>query len=226
MRPIDTVVFDLDGTLLDSRIDYEKMGAMIADVLRSHGYVGPLDDRRAVYRVIRGGEKELIENGLAGPALEEALTLIESAMNQVELEALPTNVLRPNASDAVERLHAAGYRLGIATRSHREYTLRSLDALGLKAYFKAIVARDDTPTPKPHPGHLLKTIELLGSRKSRTIYVGDTTTDLETAVAAGVHFIGYWRDDAWAQRLKDGGCKTIVKDLMEVVGLVGVRPAP
>ena len=220
MLPTDTVVFDLDGTLLDSRIDYEKMGAMIASILRGHGYAGPLEDRRAVYRVIRGGEKELIENGLEGPALREALAQIEKAMNQVELEALPTNVLRPNATDAVKRLHTAGYKLGVATRSHRVYTLRSLDAFSLTPYFDAVVARDDTPTPKPHPGHLLQTIELLGSEKDRTLYVGDTTTDLETAVAAGVRFVGYWRDNAWAKRLMDGGCKSMVRDLLEIPGLV------
>ena len=226
MKPIDTVVFDLDGTLIDSKINYEKMGAMIADILRDSGYNGPLEDRRAVYRVIRGGEKELIENGLEGPALKTALTRIEQAMNQVELEALPTNELRPNAAETIKRLHEAGLRLGIATRSHRVYTVRSLDAFSLTPYFSHIVARDDTPTPKPHPGHLLQTIRQLDAEKDRTLYIGDTTTDLETATAAGVEFIGYWRDDAWAQRLLEGGCKTIVKDLLDIVGLVESRPAP
>jgi phosphoglycolate phosphatase len=88
------------------------------------------------------------------------------------------------------------------------------------------VARDDTPTPKPHPGHLLQTIRQLDAEKDRTLYIGDTTTDLETATAAGVEFIGYWRDDAWAQRLLEGGCKTMVKDLLDIVGLVESRPAP
>ena len=226
MQPVDTVVFDLDGTLIDSKIDYEKMGTMIADILRAHGYSGPLEDRRAVYRVIRGGEKELIENGLEGPALKAALALIEEAMNQVELEALPTNELRPHAAETIKRLREAGLRLGIATRSHREYTVRSLEALGLTQYFSNIVARDDTPTPKPHPGHLLQAIRQIGAEKNRTLYIGDTTTDLETATAAGVEFIGDWRDDAWAQRLMDGGCKTMVRDLLEVLGLLGVRPAP
>jgi len=174
-----------------------------------------------VYGVIRGGEKELVENGLTGQPLKEALIMIEDAMNQVELEALPTNTLKPNAADTVRALHQAGLRLGIATRSHREYTDRSLQALGLVGYFTVVVARDDTPTPKPHPGHLLQAIAQLGSEKARTLYVGDTTTDLETAEAAGVHFIGYWRDDQWAQRLTDAGCVTIIKDLNELVALVG-----
>ncbi|MFH2111892.1 MAG: HAD family hydrolase [Candidatus Bathyarchaeota archaeon] len=227
MQQVDTIIFDLDGTLIDSNINYEKLGTTIADILRTHGYQGPLEDRRAVYRVIRGGEKELIENGLTGPPLKEALRRIELAMNQAELEALPTNTLRPNAADTIKTLHQAGLKLGIATRSHRDYTDRSLQALGLTQYFTTVVARDDTPTPKPHPGHLLQAISQLGSEKTSTIYVGDTTTDLETAQAATVTFIGYWRDDQWAQRLLDAGCKTIIKDLKELVALAGAsRPLP
>ena len=226
MQQVDTVIFDLDGTLIDSNINYEKMGTMIADILRSHGYRGPLEDRRAVYRVIRGGEKELVENGLTGPLLEGALRRIEEAMNQVELEALPTNTLRPNAEETIRAIHQAGLKLGIATRSHREYTDRSLQAFSLTRYFTAVVARDDTPTPKPHPGHLLQALSQLGSEKTRTLYVGDTTTDLETAQAAGVAFIGYWRDPQWARRLLDAGCKTIIKDLKELVSLVEARPLP
>ncbi|HUV33436.1 MAG TPA: HAD-IA family hydrolase, partial [Candidatus Desulfaltia sp.] len=98
--------------------------------------------------------------------------------------------------------------------------------LSLTRYFTTVVARDDTPTPKPHPGHLLQALSQLGSEKTRTLYVGDTTTDLETAQAAGVSFIGYWRDDQWAQRLLDAGCTTIVKDLKELVSLVEAHPLP
>jgi len=141
-------------------------------------------------------------------------------MNQAELEALPTNTLRPNATETIKTLHQAGLKLGIATRSHRDYTDRSLQALGLTRYFTAIVARDDTLTPKPNPGHLLQALNHLGSEKTCTIYVGDTTTDLETAQAAGVPFVGYWRDDQWGQRLIDAGCKTIINDLKELVDLV------
>jgi phosphoglycolate phosphatase len=223
MQPVNAIIFDLDGTLIDSNIDYEKMSTMIAGILRAYGYKGPLEDRRKVYKVITGGEKELIENGLTGPPLKEALRKIESAMNQVELEALPTSTLRTNAEETIKALHRDGIKLGIATRSHREYTDRSLEALGLTHYFAAIVARDETSTPKPHPGHLLQAITQLGSEKTRTLYVGDSTTDLETAAAAGVAFIGYWRDDQWAGRLVEAGCKKIIKDLKELVSLVEVK---
>ena len=90
-------------------------------------------------------------------------------------------------------------------------------------FFHQVVARDDVPYPKPDPRHLLYTIRLLGVDPGDTLFIGDTTTDLQTADAAGVEFIGYWRDESWAQRLMEGGCSRIVKDLREIPRLVKER---
>jgi phosphoglycolate phosphatase len=84
-------------------------------------------------------------------------------------------------------------------------------------YFHQIVARDDVELPKPNPYHLLHTINLLKVTPEKVLYVGDTTTDLETAEAAGVEFLGYWRDTERAKRLVEAGGKKLIKDLREIV---------
>jgi len=83
-----------------------------------------------------------------------------------------------------------------------------------------------TPSRTPgtsDPRHLLYTIDLLGVEPEETLFVGDTTTDLHTADAAGVEFVGYWRDDAWAQRLMDDGCTRMIKDLRALPRIVKGR---
>ena len=220
MRPVKAVVFDLDGTLMDSKIDYEKMGNRIKALLASRGLPEPLEDRRKVYKVISGGAATLREYGLPEASLEATMAEMEEIMNGIELEALDAMELKPYAREVVAELHGEGLGLGVATRSHREYTLRGLKRYGMLRFFHHVVARDDVPYPKPDPRHLLYTIRLLGVDPGDTLFIGDTTTDLQTADAAGVEFIGYWRDESWARRLMEGGCSRIVKDLREITRLV------
>ncbi len=223
MRPVKAVVFDLDGTLMDSKIDYEKMSNRIRELLVSMGLPEPLEDRHKVYRVIRGGADTLREYGLPEASLEATLAEMEAIMNGIELEALDTVELKPYAKEAVAELHGDGLSLGVATRSHREYTIRGLEKHDMLLFFHQVVARDDVPYPKPDPRHLLYTIELLGVDPADTLFIGDTTTDLQTADAAGVEFLGYWRDDASAQRLMEEGCRRVVKDLREIPRIVRER---
>jgi phosphoglycolate phosphatase len=223
MPPVKAVVFDLDGTLMESSIDYEKMGSLIKELLVSMGLPEPLEDRRKVYRVIRGGAATLQEYGLPEANLESTMAEMETIMNAVELEGLEAITLKPHAREAVEELHEQGLRLGVATRSHREYALRCLERHDILRFLHHVVARDDVPYPKPDPRHLLYTIDILGVDHGETLFVGDTTTDLHTAEAAGVEFVGYWRDDAWAKRLMDEGCTRMIKDLKELTRLVKER---
>lgn len=216
MSFIHAIVFDFDGTLMDSKIDYPRMGQLVADLLERYGMREPLHDRRKVYQVIRGGARTLREFGHPEENIPVTLDEMEKVMNFIELEALATLELKPNAVEAVKMLHDEGYKLGVATRSHRDYTIQGLKKFSLLEYFHRVVARDDVDFPKPDPRHLLYTIKLLDSTPEVSLFVGDTTTDLEAAMGAGVRFIGYWRNDEWAKRLVEAGCKTIVKDLREI----------
>lgn len=219
--PYKAVVFDLDGTLVESHINYEKMGEQIKELLARKGMTEPIEDRRKAYQVIHGGAKTLLEYGLPSENLESTLIELDQIMNNIELEALPAMALKPNAVETIKALHKDGYRLGIATRSHRAYADKTLSMYELDGYFHAVVGRDDTDKPKPNAHQLLVTIELAGATPEETLYIGDTTTDLTTAQNADVDFVGYWRNDAWAQRLLDGGCEKIVKDLWDIVGIAG-----
>jgi phosphoglycolate phosphatase-like HAD superfamily hydrolase len=215
------VVFDLDGTLQDSKIDYQKMTERVRQILISEGIPeSALGDRRAVYLIIRGGEDSLLELGVRNDRVQAVLDLMTEAMNVTELEATDRVEPKRNALQTLETLHRNGILLGIATRSHRVYAERCLAKMGMRHYILGLLARDDVPFPKPDPRHLFETIALLDVDPVDVLYVGDTTTDLETARAAEVDFVGYKRDEAWGQRLLDAGCDLLVEDLLEVAEMV------
>jgi phosphoglycolate phosphatase-like HAD superfamily hydrolase len=220
--PYRAVVFDLDGTLVESHIDYEKMGTQIKELLEEMGMNEHIEDRRKAYAVIRGGAETLLEYGLPKENLEPTLNRLDLIMNNIELEALPTMQLKPNAAETLIKLQEYSIRLGVATRSHGEYAIQALTKFNLTHYFHGVIGRDETQYPKPDPRHLLSTIDLINAKPEETLYIGDTTTDLTTSQSAKVDFIGYWRDNEWAKRLMDGGCTRIIKDLYDIVELAGL----
>jgi len=88
---------------------------------------------------------------------------------------------------------------------------------GVHGYVDKSLARDQVPHPKPDPRHLLDVVSLLKVKPTEIFYVGDTSTDLDTANAAKVTFIGYKRDEEWGKRLAEAGCGRMVDDLIDLV---------
>ena len=215
---LKAMVFDLDGTLIDSKIDYERMAGMIREVLSTAGVADEhLSDRRKIYQIIRGGDRVLAEMGV-DPERRPVITAdMVKIMNRVELEGAHLSKPMRNAGETLLALRQRGLAIGVATRGCREYAIESMRLTGLNGYVDKCLARDDTPYPKPDPRHLLDVIIHLKSDPSEVIFVGDTSTDLETAEAARVNFIGYKRDEEWGKRLAEAGCNRMVDDLIDLV---------
>lgn len=215
---LKAMVFDLDGTLIDSKIDYERMAGMIREVLSTAGVADEhLSDRRKIYQIIRGGDRVLAEMGVDSERRPVITAEMVKIMNRVELEGAYLSKPMRNAGETLLALRQRGLAIGVATRGCREYAIESMRLTGLNGYVDKCLARDDTPYPKPDPRHLLDVIIHLKSDPSEVIFVGDTSTDLETAEAARVNFIGYKRDEEWGKRLAEAGCNRMVDDLIDLV---------
>jgi HAD superfamily hydrolase (TIGR01509 family) len=215
---LKAVVFDLDGTLIDSRIEYEKIASKVRALLAAEGVsVEQLSDRRKVYSVVQAGERALIEFGIPEARRPRLLRDVEKAMNEVELEGVHLSKPMRNLHETLTALRRKSLLIGIATRGCREYAEKSMDLVGITDYVDRMIARDDVPHPKPDPRHLLDVVTDLGATQDTVFYVGDTATDLKTAVSAGVDFIGYKRDEEWGKRLAEAGCTRMVDDLLKLV---------
>ncbi len=215
---LKAVVFDLDGTLVDSRIDYERMAGMIRAVLAEAGVPEDrLSDRRRIYQIIRGGDKVLAEMGVEPAERTQIASEMERIMNRVELEGAHLSKPMRNSAETLKALRSRGLAIGVATRGCREYAAESMKLTGIEGFVDNCLARDDVPYPKPDPRHLLDVVRNLGVEPGEVFYVGDTSTDLDTANAANVTFVGYKRDEEWGKRLLDAGCGEMVDDLIDLV---------
>jgi len=180
-----TVVFDLDGTLVDTAPDL--IGAL-NQVLHEQK-LPPLPLSAARVMVGRGA-RALIEQGFAaaGEPLDAERTpalfdrFITVYRDRIADESRPFE----GVLDALDVLAGAGAKLVVCTNKFTDLSLALLDALSMTSRFAAVVGADSAPAPKPDPRHLQTAIAAVGGRDDRALMVGDSASDIGAARAAKV----------------------------------------
>ncbi|MDN2566659.1 phosphoglycolate phosphatase [Aquibium sp. A9E412] len=179
------VLFDLDGTLVDSAPDLH--GAVDA-VLARHG-LAPLD-LDAVRGMVGDGVKKLVERAFAArgrPLTGAALDVATDEMMAVYGGRL-TDLTRPMpaAAAAARRLAATGAGLAVVTNKPRRFAVDILAAFGLADLFAVVVGGDGAQPRKPAPDMLLAATAALGATPDMALMVGDSAADVKAARAAGI----------------------------------------
>lgn len=178
-RKFDLIVFDWDGTLMDS-------AACIASALRAAcddlGYAVP-SERDARY-VIGLGLHDAMAHVLPGVPETEYEAVVERYRHHFLMGDGGTTLFDGVAA-MLEDLHAGGRRLAVATGKSRRGLDRALDATGVARLFHATRCGDEG-FPKPHPGMLHWLMRELDISPDRTLMIGDTTHDMDMARAANV----------------------------------------
>ncbi len=180
-----TLVFDLDGTLVDTAPD---LVAATNHVLADLGLPGVSE--HALRPLIGHGARFMVEHAM-GPDAAKLSEDERKRLVDLFLDYYAANIAvgsRPfeGTVTALERLKGAGAKLAVCTNKAEATSRRLLEALGLSPLFSAVAGRDTFPVFKPHPDHLLGTIRLAGGEASRAVMVGDSRIDIATAKAAGV----------------------------------------
>jgi len=175
-----SVIFDLDGTLADTAPDL--IGAL--NVIAAREGWPALDP--AADRITAGaGGRALLRRGMAGAGLgadeERVDALFQPFLDAYAARIAQESRLYPGAEACLEALAAEGWALGVCTNKPEGLARILLDALGVAARFGAILGADSLPVRKPDPRPLLETIARIGGARARSVLVGDTITDVETA---------------------------------------------
>jgi phosphoglycolate phosphatase len=178
-RRFDLLVFDWDGTLMDSTA---LIAASLQAACQDLGLPVPSGERAR--HIIGLGLNDAMAHVL--PNVDPRLypRVAERYGHHFRLRE-PGTQLFPGASETLRTLNDAGYLLAVATGKSRRGLDRALDATGLTTAFHATRCGEES-APKPHPGMLNDLIELLATKPAKTLMIGDTTHDLQMAVNAGV----------------------------------------
>lgn len=174
------VIFDLDGTLVDTAAD---LHLVLAEVLGAEGLRAP--SAAAVRGMIGDGARVLVERALAaaGTPPEPRLVdrLFERFRSRYAREPCRASTVYPGGRELLDRLAAMGLRLGLCTNKPQGATMGLLRALGLQDRFGAVVGGDVLPVRKPDPGHLAAVLDRLGTKPRHAVMVGDSRNDLRAA---------------------------------------------
>jgi 5'-nucleotidase len=175
-RP-DVVIFDLDGTVLDSvELIVESFGWAVRDVLGRE-----MTRADAIKNVGRPLLEQMAE---IDPERAEELVTSYRTFNHREHDRRVR--LFPGMADLLLRLRAQGAHLALVTSKSRYTTEMAFKVTGVGELFEAVLCAGETVEHKPHPEPLIRVMELLRATPDRAVYVGDSPYDLQAAVGAGV----------------------------------------
>ena len=190
--PLDAVIIDLDGTMVDTLGDFaEALNRMLGDL-----ELPPIAAQH-IERMVGKGSEHLLRS-----VLNHVLEHMGKAPTAIEIEALYAHAwpsyqrhylainghyarVYPGVEAGLQALRDAGLRLACLTNKPTSFALPLLRAKGLEGYFEQVFGGDSFDRKKPDPLPLLKTCEALQTAPARTLMVGDSSNDAQAARAAG-----------------------------------------
>ncbi|MCB1034496.1 MAG: HAD-IA family hydrolase [Acidobacteria bacterium] len=183
-RPFELLIFDWDGTLIDS------IGTIVACTQAAVADLDlpPIADE-AIRNTIGMGLKETVEALLPGADPELYQRLREVYFKHWVSTYAERPLLFDGAEETLVRLHQAGYLLAVATGKSRRGLERDMDRVGTRELFAATRTVDEAPS-KPHPEMVLALLDELGVQAGGALVIGDTSYDMEMATSAGTRSLG------------------------------------
>ncbi|MCB1648146.1 MAG: HAD-IA family hydrolase [Pseudomonadales bacterium] len=185
-RPIQAVLFDLDGTLVDTAPDFRRV---LLQMSRDADIAAPSDE--AIQHTVSNGARALVQLAFAidekHPAFDERLaTLLSLYLASI---GQTQSALYPGMDILLRKLEAARIPWGVVTNKPSRYSHPLLQALGLQERCSVLICPDDVTRSKPDPEPLLLACTRLGVETRHTLYVGDHPRDIEAGRAAGMFTI-------------------------------------
>ena len=179
MGKLKALLFDADGTLIDTHdIILTSMRHTLNEM---HGY---------------NYTDEQLMHGVGTPLLDQMVALAEGDAAKAEKlvadyrkhnDSIHDEGIKsfPGVKEALERLQAAGYKMGVVTSKRHEMAEKGLKLTGILGFFDFVIGSDDWPEHKPAPGPILHGCDLLGIPASESAYIGDSPYDIQAGNAAG-----------------------------------------
>ncbi|HTX37993.1 MAG TPA: HAD-IA family hydrolase [Bryobacteraceae bacterium] len=183
---LDLLIFDLDGTLIDSRLDL----ANAVNATRAHMGMHPLENER-VYSYVGNGAPVLVRRSLGEQASEAQVQEgLEFFLEYYREHDLDYTTLYPGVRESLERLGVAGKKMAVLTNKPVRMSRNIVSGLGIAGHFFQVYGGNSFEFKKPHRMGVDALIAEAALSREETMMVGDSSVDVETARNAGIRCCG------------------------------------
>ncbi|MFQ5735971.1 MAG: HAD family hydrolase [Thermodesulfobacteriota bacterium] len=212
----ELIVFDLDGTLVDSRAD---IAWSANETLKACGHPPKAPDE--IVDAIGWGVTMLLEQLMPG---EDAGGIMRARRRFLEIyggHLVVETAVYPGVMETIGHFREADKKMAVVTNKPEGLARRVMEELGMDGFFGMVLGGDSLPERKPDPGPLLRVMSEMGAGPAATVMVGDSPIDCETGNKAGVRTIGATYGFRGREELAGAGCCVLIDSFGELKGLLG-----
>jgi len=221
MRLFKAVVVDLDGTLIEFKIDYMSLRVEVIKLLVRKGLDGNLfSTNDSMFKMLDKAEVFLRGKGETGGKLQEIYKATFALADPYEIDAVRQASLIPGVKAALESLRGMGLRLGLFTTDGIKATRYALSKFGLGQFFDVVVTREDVWKVKPDSAHLLAALKPLHVPPQEAVVVGDSTIDVMCAKTVEALAVAVATGFSTSEDLKKVGADYIIRSIAELPSLL------
>jgi phosphoglycolate phosphatase len=178
--PLRAALFDLDGTLVETHIDFLAMTRAMRELALSAGVPEEVFRGKDILGMSDAAADFVTQNGGDGPALRQTA---HALLEEMEVVGCAHPTLLPGTHALLTALRAQGRKIGIVTRNCRRVSTQLVSRFALP--HDVLLSRDDVKLAKPHPEHLWEALRVLETAPRDAVMVGDHWMDVQAAHAAG-----------------------------------------
>ena len=214
MKSIDLFIFDLDGTLIDSK---EDIAASVNHTLTAVGLAAVPNE--VIYQYVGHGVTPLIQKSIETVGADKFLEAFQTFMSHYDEHCVDKTVLFPGMQKVLD--HFAGKRKVVVTNKPQGFSEKILKGLGIDSLFEEVLGGDTHFPKKPDPKVIHYLLEKFQADPSKTVIIGDSLVDIETGKNAGILTCGALYGFRPREEMEGAGCDFLITQPDELSHLFG-----
>jgi phosphoglycolate phosphatase len=215
------IIFDLDGTLVEFKLDYKTERVEVSAWLAEQGIpVAILSMEKGLFGALRRMESYMKNIGKDETEIRRVKEGVLSMADRYEMKAIRETDLIPGVFGALRKLREMKLKIALFTIDGEKATSYALERFRIRRFFDAIATRDSVPAVKPDPAHLKPVLQALSIKPAEAIVVGDSVLDMRCAARLKVPAVGVVTGISTSKELIAAGASYLASSAAEVPSLV------